>query len=67
MQYSTPTNTASLNYGREMEDKAREFHTLVMQSSHDNFTVETTGLHVDVDKPFLGASPHGLTACSCHA
>ena len=37
-----------------------------MQSSHENFTVEITGLHVDVEKPFLGASPDGLTTCSCH-
>lgn len=66
MRYSAQPNTASLNYGREMEDKARQFYATIMQSSHDNFTVETTGLHVHVEKPFLGASPDGLTACSCH-
>ena len=63
MQYSAQPNTASLNY-REMEDKARQFYTTIMQSSHDNFTVETTGLHVHGGAIFR-CIPR-WTECSCH-
>ena len=60
MQYSAQPNTPSLKYGREMEEKARQFYASLMQSYHENFTVEITGLHIDVEKPFLGASPDGM-------
>ena len=50
-----------MKYGREMEDKPRQFYATIMQPSRENFTVETT-----VEKPLLVASPDGLTECSCH-
>ena len=36
-----------------------------MKPSHSSFTVETTGLHICPNYPYLGASPDGLISCTC--
>ena len=36
-----------------------------MREYHSSFSVMTTGLHVSPKYPHLGASPDGLTSCSC--
>ena len=66
MQYSSPPNAPSLNYGREMEPKARHFYNKLMARDHETFSKELTGLHVSPQYPYLGASPDGVVSCSCH-
>jgi len=34
-------------------------------SKHQNFQCSDAGLFIDVDRPYLGASPDGLVNCSC--
>ena len=36
-----------------------------MKHIHEGFEASTTGLHINEKFPFLGASPDGLTKCSC--
>ena len=32
---------------------------------HDSLSVSQAGFYIDVDMPFIGASPNGLVECSC--
>ena len=66
MHYTSVPNVASLKYGREMEEKARQFYFNAVKNKHENFKVKTTGLHIHIDTPHLGASPDGIISCDCH-
>ena len=37
----------------------------MMSTTHVEFEVEATGLHVNPKYPYLGASPDGLVMCAC--
>ena len=34
-------------------------------SRHEDFTIEETGLFIDPDLPYLGASPDSIVSCTC--
>lgn len=36
-----------------------------MKDSHPGFTFRDSGLFIDTDNPFLGASPDGIGECDC--
>uniref|UniRef100_A0A1X7UQ44 YqaJ viral recombinase domain-containing protein n=1 Tax=Amphimedon queenslandica TaxID=400682 RepID=A0A1X7UQ44_AMPQE len=44
---------------------AREAYKEITSLDHKDFVVACTGLHVSVSSAHLGASPDGLTSCSC--
>ena len=58
-------NVAATNYGKESEEIAFECYVEQMKHIHEGFEASTTGLHINEKFPFLGASPDGLTKCSC--
>ena len=64
MNYATSPNTPALKYGRECEEIARSEFSKA--ADHENLSIQTTGLHIRSDVPFLGASPDALIDCSCH-
>lgn len=66
MGYTNPPTLPAMTYGREKEDIARNYYLEVMKKEHLNFTLKTSGLHIDADHPHLGASPDGLVKCDCH-
>ncbi|XP_047140341.1 uncharacterized protein LOC124815619 [Hydra vulgaris] len=66
MNYVISPNVASVIYGREMEDKARCFYIKLLKKNHNNFKLETTGIHIQASYPYLGASPDGIIQCTCH-
>ena len=47
------------------ESKAQMEYEEAMKMTHTTFKVEATGLHIKPEYPHLGASPDGLTSCSC--
>lgn len=49
-----------------MEPVAREQFVLEQSKNHTQFKISESGLVVDADKPYLGASPDGIVFCSCH-
>ena len=55
----------ALTWGIEKESIARREYEKLMKPSHSSFTVETTGLHICRNYPYLGASPDGLISCTC--
>ena len=66
MQYNTPFNTKEVTHGRTSEPKACESYFQKEKKNHENFTVNTTGLHINNKFPYLGASPDGIVYCLCH-
>ena len=66
MQYNEEIKTAPVFYGKKMESTARQAYILQVKELHTNFVVTNTGLHVNQNFPYLGASPDGLIECSCH-
>ena len=65
MQYSKFKSKAT-EYGKNFEEKARKTYTEMEMSKHNNLTVDETGLHINNQFPFLGASPDAIVNCSCH-
>ena len=65
LQRKSTAKCAALTWGIEKESKARLEYEGVMKISHTSFKVESTGLHVNPKYPHLGASPDGLTSCTC--
>ena len=66
VQYIPPVVVAATKYGIEMEPIARKAFTGHFKLYHENVKVTETGLHVNTNFPYLGASPDGLVLCSCH-
>ena len=65
LQKRTPPRTAALQWGIDKEPVAKEEYVRLMKGNHDSFEVTPAGLCVNPKAPHLGASPDGLTFCSC--
>ncbi|XP_003730120.1 uncharacterized protein LOC115928222 [Strongylocentrotus purpuratus] len=59
-----PINTASLKYGRDNESHVLEEYSRTC--SHNDIKITHTGLRLDAERHWLGASADGLVECSCH-
>ena len=66
MQYST-LNAAipALKWGRENEDNAIKQYMAESIGKHVNLEHRCAGLSIDINNPFLGASPDGVISCDC--
>ena len=52
-------------WGCAHEKDALAAYKDIMVHKHDNFTMTEAGLFVDSTYPFLGATPDGMTQCTC--
>ena len=66
MQYKMHTDTPATLYGKQMEDTARKSYFENQKHNHIDFNMKNTGLNININFPFLGASPDGFISCSCH-
>lgn len=58
-------STAAMEWGiRHEVDALREFQE-ELSGTHASLKVKSTGLHVNVKYPHLGASPDGVVSCDC--
>lgn len=57
--------SAATRWGSVHEKPAREAYTKIMQSLHEDFTVEDSGLVFNCEWPHLGATPDGIINCKC--
>ena len=64
MQYKTAKGK-EINYGKKMEETAFKCYVNELSKKHEALRVETTGLHINHEFPFLGASPDGIVTCDC--
>ena len=54
-----------LDWGTKNEATAREEYLKRAKEMHVSFKYQSTGLHVSVQYPHLGATPDGLVECEC--
>lgn len=66
MGTSKPFQSSATDFGKENEHVARQLYVVDEMNSHKNFEVNTCGLVLDDNMPFMGASPDGIVSCTCH-
>ena len=47
------------------EKEAKDFLRIYLETAHTNCVVKDCGLFLNIDHPFLGASPDSLMNCDC--
>ena len=52
-------------WGCGHENDAIEAYRLIAESKHSNLIITENGLFIDIENPYIGASPDGLLCCSC--
>ena len=66
LQYSQLSSTVpALEWGRLNEENARQQYYALASSQHINFQLQLSGLHIDTQYPYLGATPDGIVSCDC--
>ena len=55
----------SIAFGKKYEPVARQQYIDSCKKSHRNFKVDTCGLYICDQYPFMGASPDGKVTCKC--
>lgn len=63
-KYVNP-NVMSLKYGQEMEPIAKIEFLKMYRKKHKEVSFDECGIFLDVDHPYLAASPDLLVSCSC--
>ena len=58
--------TKATIWGCQHEQKARNLYFKISNSQHKSFSVKDSGLVINCEWPFIGASPDGIINCSCH-
>ena len=55
----------ALEWGRLNEENARQQYYALASTQHINFQLQLSGLHIDTQHPYLGATPDGIVSCGC--
>ena len=58
-------STAATKWGCMHEKTALDLYRSTIEELHENVKIETCGLFLLENDPYLGASPDGLVSCSC--
>ena len=58
-------NVPPVDWGQKKESSARMPYTGIERKNHVHLTVQTTGLFVSTENPFLGCSLDGIASCRC--
>ena len=66
MRYSSPAQVPATEWGKSMEEKAKNEYAKLIQCQHCNFNRKNTGLHICSDLSRLIPSPDGIISCDCH-
>ncbi|VDI78586.1 Hypothetical predicted protein [Mytilus galloprovincialis] len=62
---SAPAYVKSLKWGRERELPAIKEYEKNAKGKHKDFNVQSTGLHICKENPWLAATPDSLIICDC--
>jgi len=57
--------TAVTKWGCDHEQVARDKYTQLSKLFHREFEIQENGLFLNVEYPYVGASPDGLVTCLC--
>ncbi|KAK1875799.1 Ubiquitin-conjugating enzyme E2 D2 [Dissostichus eleginoides] len=56
----------SSQWGLQNEDTAKKSYLVAMQDHHEDINVAASGLILNPELPWIGASPDGVVTCACH-
>uniref|UniRef100_A0A671VR44 YqaJ viral recombinase domain-containing protein n=1 Tax=Sparus aurata TaxID=8175 RepID=A0A671VR44_SPAAU len=59
-------STEATRWGQENEDRARQHFVAMMKDHHKDFQMRPSGFIINPELPWIGASPDGMIACTCH-
>lgn len=65
MGYIKPPNVFNLQWGSQMELKAKEAFMTQESGTHQGFQLHDCGLYVMGKQPYLAASPDAIVSCEC--
>jgi len=54
------------SWGCQHEKQARDLYIKALMDHHDGFSVTDSGLVINTQWPYIGASPDGIVECKCH-
>ena len=54
------------DWGQKQEKSSRELYIKLSMPQHDNLVVSDSGLVINPQWPYIGASPDGIVECMCH-
>ena len=63
---SQHTAAESLKWGRDHEQTAIDQYSEIKSQHHTNFTIESAGMKIHPDHPYIAASPDAVRKCDCH-
>ena len=55
----------ALDWGKKKEDTARKEYLKKAEETHVSLNYRSTGFHVNIRYPHLGATPDGVIECEC--
>jgi len=59
-------NSKATSWGCQHEKQARDIYFNALKGHHDEFSVTDSGLVINSQWPYVGASPDGIVECKCH-
>lgn len=65
MGHENGLHTEAIAWGKTKEKSAQDKFYQIVSPLHVNLCIQPTGMIVDKDEPFLGATPDGLVTCDC--
>ena len=63
--YKNKFQRIATDWGCMQEDESQAAYVDFVSKGHQNFSIKTSGLIMNTSWPYIGASPDGITACSC--
>ena len=63
--HATKFFSDACEYGQQHEADALRIYSDYMKITHPLFELQKSGLVLDTENPFIGASPDGIISCSC--
>ncbi|KAJ4944639.1 hypothetical protein JOQ06_013182 [Pogonophryne albipinna] len=63
---SSQFSTEATRWGLQNEDTAIKSYLVAMQDHHEDINVAASGLILNPELPWIGASPDGVVTCACH-
>ena len=65
MGYKNDFYTEATAWGKTMEKIAQDKFLEIISPMHVNLCIQSTGLLIDKEEIYLGATPDGLVSCDC--